>query len=115
MQDGKEFVFVFDPATCHLTNILSIHEMFRGFHKFRMTKESVLVGTRHDLIEASNDNSGDASDDVGTMKKRPVRYATIDGAYTVYRGEGVDFSVVYDREDFIVVHKNFDEITVVTY
>ena len=27
----------------------------------------------------------DASDDVGTMKKRPVRYATIDGAYTVYR------------------------------
>jgi len=130
MQDGKEFVFVFDTVTCQLTNSLRIHEMFRGFHKFRMTKESVLVGTRHDLIEASNDNSGDASDDVGTMKKRPVRYATIDGAYTVYRvrlgavdgtpqilyrGEGVDFSVVYDREDFIVVHKNFDEITVVTY
>ena len=44
-----------------------------------------------------------------------VKLGVIDGQPEVlYQGQGVDFSVVFDREDFILVQKNFDEISVVT-
>ena len=42
-----------------------------------------------------------------------VQAADAAAAEEVYSGQGVDFSSLYDREDFIVVQKNFDEISFV--
>jgi len=121
----REMLVVFDTNTCQLTNTLRLHEMFPGFHKFRMTEESVLIGTRQDLVPEKNPKDEDS----GNMKRMTrqdtianveytvyrVKLGVVDGQpEVVYRGPGVDFSVVYDREDFIIVQKNFDEISLVT-
>ena len=57
--------------------------MFPGFHKFRLTKESVLIGTRQDLVAGGSCQTAD-EDESGNMKRMTRRDST-SLEYCVYR------------------------------
>ena len=106
-KDGSQHLDVFDKKSGAVLSHLRLDETFAGFHKFRLTKESIYISTRTNL------HSNRTESDMYQVFR--IKLGCDGLPEELYKGEGVDFSTLYRREDFLLIQKNFDAFRVVIH